>query len=166
MDSFGGSVGLVSEENIGNINEVWKGRSSKMSMKLVTMVGAAAAIPLVPLVGQVAVDPRSIWREMAVGTAQGILAIVVVAEALAIFKMFLMWRKDVERRREEDKKESEEVRKVLIEVVSKNTEAMALQAQATQEFKEAVYSNKTSLDHVAGVLEGCERRSGNDRRKG
>lgn len=112
-----------------------------MFSKVVVFLGATTAIPIV---GQIPVEGTV--EKLAVGTAQMILAIVVVAEAAAIFGMFKLWRKDVDIDRVQAKEES----KVLQVLVEKNAEANTRRTESERELKEAVAT-------LANVIEKCKK---------
>jgi len=103
-----------------------------------------SSVAMIPVIGQM--SPESAVGKLAVGSAQMVLSIIVVAEALAIYKLFKDWRKDVEF----EKKESKEEREQLISLIEKNAESNTELAESTKGLKESVY-------HFAKVIEKCDK---------
>lgn len=108
-----------------------------MLTKLTIFVASLAAMPIVAQI-----EPSGIAGKLAVGSTQSILAIVVVAQAVAIFKMFKLWRADIQAEREA----AAEMRSHLESVISENAVSQAQVATAVRENSEAVH-------HFANVID-------------
>jgi len=113
-----------------------------MMGKLGLFMGSVIAMPVI---GQL--SPESAVGELAKGGAQMILAVVVVAEAIAIFKMFKLWRDDIESEREDRKTEREKFE----EIIKDNAEANTRLATTNEALKDSVY-------HFAKVVESCDKK--------
>ena len=83
--------------------------------KLTTMMVGVVGLPILAQV-----DPATTAQKLAVGTAQTVLAVVVVAEALALVGMFRGWRKDVATDRES-----------MTELIANNTAVIAQNKDAS-----------------------------------
>lgn len=108
--------------------------------KLTVFFGSVVAMPIV---GQL--SPETSAGELAKAGAQGILALVVVAETLAIYKMFKLWRNDIDTERLANKEQTVKFE----DLMSKHTEAMTKQAASNEQIATAVHRN-------ADVIEKCK----------
>ena len=114
-------------------------------------VMVAAAVPL-PILAQI--DPETTAGKLATASAQGVLAVVVVCEAIAIVWMFRTWRNDLEKRRDEEK----EVYKSLIENLSENTAVMAQTRDSQERNARALEGFETTGRELKTVLESVKTR--------
>jgi hypothetical protein len=80
-------------------------------------------------------DPETMIGQLAVGSAQFVLSVVVVVESWAVYKMFCLWRKDVDKAREEQKEQNDQI----LEVLQTHSEATANYATSNQQLKESIY---------------------------
>jgi hypothetical protein len=104
-------------------------------------IGSTIAIPIV---GQIPTATDSI-SQLATGTAQFILAVAVVVETCAIYRLFKMWRKDVE----DDRLEAKADKEHLEAIIKESSANSAIQADSNKQLKEAVY-------HFSSVVSRCD----------
>ena len=109
------------------------------------LVGFSGSIMAMPFVAQL--EPDGVISKLAVGSAQVILAIVVVCEALAIIRMFQMWRAEVE----ESKKDTKLDRDELMNIVKLN-------AEASTRASTSMSSLEGSIKEFAEVIRGCKQK--------
>ena len=67
-------------------------------------------------------NPSTSVGQLTQASAQGVLAFVVVAEAVALVLMFRQWHKGIEK----DRQEAKDLAKTLTKTISENTAAMGL----------------------------------------
>jgi len=113
-------------------------------MTTVKIWGFLSAVGLMPVVAQI--EPSSTMEKMAKGTAQTVLAVVVIALALALLQIYKLHRKDALDSRKELKEEFErhaneqkEDNEKLQRIIADNTSAMNLLAESDKQLKEAIY---------------------------
>jgi len=109
--------------------------------KLSMFFGSVIAMPIV---AQIPTADGTV-SELAKAGAQGILAFIVVTETLAIYKMFKLWRADIEKERIENKDQTAKFE----DLMSKHTEAMTKQASSNEQIATAVHRN-------ADVIKKCK----------
>lgn len=109
------------------------------------VIGFVSSAALIPIMGQL--SPDTTLGQLATGTAQFILSVVVVVEACAIYKMFQLWRKDIETDRLEAGKDKDQMEKLIAD----NSASSVLLANSNKELKEAVY-------HFSDVVKNCDSR--------
>jgi len=129
------------------------------------MVGAAGKITMfmgsvitLPFLAQV--DPQSVAGELAIATAQGVLSVVVVAEAIAIIVMFRQWRKDVETDRKSDKEQSDKLTTLIADnsaVIRQTNDATHRSANAMEQFERSISDFRVAVDRNTEVIKKCER---------
>ena len=113
--------------------------------------GFFASIVAMPIIAQI--PATTDVERLGKGTAQFVLAIVVVALAAAIVAIFKLHRQDAITAKEELKQEmakSQELLKEQMEksakLISDNTSAMNLMANSNNQLKEAIY-------HLSHIIE-------------
>lgn len=106
------------------------------------MFGFLSTVILFPIVAQV--DAGTTVEKLGKGTAQMVLAVVVVCLALAIVQIFRYHRRDMLDAKQELKHEMEK----SIKLIADNTLAMNMQADSNKQLKEAIY-------HLSGVISKC-----------
>ena len=126
-----------------------------MAGKSTIFLGSVITLPFLAQV-----DPQSVAGELAIATAQGVLSIVVVAEAIAIICMFRQWRKDVETDRISDKEQAGKLTDLIANntaVISQNRDATHRSANAMESFERTVAEFKISVDRNTEVIKKCDR---------
>lgn len=116
-----------------------------MMTKLILFFMAVTALPAV---GQI--NTHTAMDRLGRGTAQVVLAVVVIGLAIALVRIFLLYRRDM---RDEDKllrEYMERAAKRSEDLVAKNTSAMSAQAQSNKELKEALYHLSNNIAAVSG----------------
>jgi len=109
------------------------------------VAGFISTVAAVPIVGQIPAE--SVVGKLAVGSAQFVLSVVVVIEALAIFKMFKIWRADIAQERLDRQNDRDKFE----EIIRENAKASTQLATSNEALKESVY-------HFAKVVEGCDKK--------
>jgi len=113
-----------------------------MVTKLCILAGSVTTIPILAQI-----QPSTLIGKLAVGSAQFILSTLVVILGFAVFKMFKLWRADVETYRIADAARYERVEKVL-------SDTAVSQAQLSTSL-----ANHTEAVHrFANVVDKCERK--------
>lgn len=108
-------------------------------------VGFVSAIVGMPLLAQL--EPSTAAEKLGVASAQMILAVVVVAEAWALYRMYSTWRQDIDGERQERKSEREHYEKLIADSVKSGAEL----AISNQQLKDAVY-------HFSKVVDACDKK--------
>lgn len=113
-----------------------------MTKSVCIFIGALTGLPMI---GQF--DPQTIAGEIGKSSAQMVLAFVAVAEAVVIYRMFSMWRKDIEsdqQKRDQERSKYEE----LLQAQVKTSTDLAI---SNQQLKESVY-------HFAETVKACRNK--------
>jgi len=119
--------------------------------KLTVMIAGAVAMPALSHLAQLNVDTTA--GKLAHASAQGVLALVVVAEAVAIIFMFKQWRNDVAKNQEQ----VEERAGKLIELISENTAVIAQNNDASHRSARATEDFQKTVARHTEVIARCDR---------
>lgn len=84
--------------------------------------GFCLAVIALPFVGQI--DPATTAGRLAVGGAQAVLAVLVVSLALALVRVFILYRRDMKEENERIQEYMQESGEKLQKIVTDNTVAM------------------------------------------
>ena len=120
-------------------------------MGTVKVLGFMGAVSMMPVVAQI--EAGNAMEKMAKGTAQMVLAVVVISLALALLQIYKLHRQDAldsrkelkdefERHAQEQKDDNEKLQKIVAE----NTTAMTMLAESDKQLKEAIYSLAKVVD--------------------
>ena len=118
----------------------------------VHVTGFIGSVSALPVLAQL--SPDTAISKLAVGSAQFVLAVVVVAEAYAIFKMFKLWRDDIQADRVGQKEQSDKLETIVIE----NAKASTSLAESNRGLTE-------SMHRFANIMETRFQDAEDDRRK-
>ncbi len=115
------------------------------------MVGLIGSVTAMPIVAQIPAETA--MEKLGKGTTQMVLALVVVALAFALVKVFMMHRQDALDSKNELKSEMERSACQMFtqmeksqKIISDNTTAMTIMAQSQENLKEAIY-------HLSGIID-------------
>jgi hypothetical protein len=115
-----------------------------MKLMMALFLVSIAALPMVePVMAQA--GPISAAKEVGSMSATMVLALIAVCSSGALFKMFQLWRLDVDQARAEAKESADLIRAV----VSENSVALVSVNVSNQQLKDSVY-------HLSSVISNCE----------
>lgn len=128
-------------------------------LKVIGFIGAVASMPIVAQM-----DASTAMERMAKGTTQTVLAVVVIALAVALLKVYKLHRQDAldsrkelkdefERHAKEQKDDNEKLQHLLAE----STSAMNMQSKSNDQLKEAIYHLSSVVEKNGGTI-GVERK--------
>lgn len=108
------------------------------------VVGFFGSVTVLPVLAQL--EPSTLIGKLAVESAQFVLSVVVVAEAVAIYKMFRLWRADVEAARAIDKDRHDK----MSEVLSANAVSQSQLSTTIQRHTEAIHRFANAVEKRDG----------------